>query len=802
MKRFLHTISILAFASLLNAQQNSFGVLTGSLINEKSEQVAGATVQLSSMADSLYSFRMQSDTNGYFKFANLKWGYYSLRVIYVGKRSLRIDSLHIRTERLDFNIPDIILINNNIGELAQVVIYAEKPLIESREGNLTFNVSESANAAGATAGELLTQMPLVAKDADGKITVRGKEPRILIDDKPVELNFQQLQDLLESLPGSSIEKIEVMTNPPPQYANEQGGVINIVTRKGKIGRSGRLGLSVGTRGEFSINGNYNYRKKGLSVAVNAGWSQNRFQGQGYSTRENRYTDSINYLNTTNRNSNQNARPSLRINTDVQLSARSSLNGVLQFNQNDASQHATTRFTAVNRFNISWRITDRTILSSNNNWSPSVQLNYTFRSKAGQLFRIFSNWNGGFQHNDREFYQAYLRPDGGISRQDSMQKQGLENINRGGALRFAYDKTWQAAKLTLSTGAFYNYISTHSITATAYQKMPEQIFLPLPALSNDFVFSQAILNLRVSLKKVITENLSITAGTSIEKTGIGFDIRNENKRVTNQYPTWLPFFNLNKSWKDRLSATLSFRRSINRPGMQQLNPILDFADPFNLRFGNPSLLASTTDHYNFVLSSNRTKYFLNLGLGYHQVDAVFSQVRALVEGGKTEITWENISSRKEFEASTWNGFTIAKKLKLNTSASFTYIKYSLYDRMVRKFRNGPSFTTTVGQQWTPHEKFNLTSNFNLNRFATPQGFARWNTSLTMGVQGKFFAKKLITTLTVIDPFMNQERRNFTYGPNFSVESYSVTYTRNYRFSVAYVFTGNKKTANKKSGKKAS
>jgi outer membrane receptor for ferrienterochelin and colicin len=49
----------------------------------------------------------------------------------------------------------------------------------------------------------------------------------------VELNLQQLQDLLESMPGSSIEKIEVMTNPPPQYANEQGGVINIVTKKVK-----------------------------------------------------------------------------------------------------------------------------------------------------------------------------------------------------------------------------------------------------------------------------------------------------------------------------------------------------------------------------------------------------------------------------------------------------------------------------------------------------------------------------------------------------------------------------------------
>ena len=105
------------------------------------------------------------------------------------------------------------------------------------------------------------------------------------------------------------------------------------------------------------------------------------------------------------------------------------------------------------------------------------------------------------------------------------------------------------------------------------------------------------------------------------------------------------------------------------------------------------------------------------------------------------------------------------------------------------------TTTLGQQWTPHENWNLTSNFNLNRFATPQGFARWNTSLTMGIQGKFFAKKLIGTFNVIDPFMNQERRNFTYGPNFTAESFNVTFTRNYRFSVAYVLSGTKKGKSK-------
>jgi outer membrane receptor for ferrienterochelin and colicin len=129
------------------------------------------------------------------------------------------------------------------------------------------------------------------------VLVRGKEPRILIDDKPVELNLQQLQDLLESLPGSSIEKIEVLTNPPAQYANEQGGVINITTKKGTVGKSGRLSIFAGTRGEYGANGSFSYRKNSLAININAGFAGNEFAGFGYSFRQNIYKDSTNFLNT-------------------------------------------------------------------------------------------------------------------------------------------------------------------------------------------------------------------------------------------------------------------------------------------------------------------------------------------------------------------------------------------------------------------------------------------------------------------------------------------------------------------------
>lgn len=271
LKRATFLITTILFVFIAAAQEKAvLGLLTGNIMDEKKKALEGASVQLISFADSLDKRSVSTDKTGQFTFSAIPFGYYKLSISYIGLQPLTIDSIYFRTERFDFNMSDITLQPRTTDNLEAVVIYAEKPLVQSKDGNITFNAGESALAAGSNASELLTNVPLVGKDPDGKITVRGKEPKILIDDKPVELNMQQLQDLLESMPGSSIEKIEVMTNPPPQYANEQGGVINIVTKRGKVGMSGRASLTAGTRGEASFNASFTYRNKGLAININAG----------------------------------------------------------------------------------------------------------------------------------------------------------------------------------------------------------------------------------------------------------------------------------------------------------------------------------------------------------------------------------------------------------------------------------------------------------------------------------------------------------------------------------------------------
>jgi hypothetical protein len=774
-----------------DAKKNSGGIIAGNLLDSSnSKEIANASVQL---IGSNKKITQITDKNGEFAFTDLSFGYYSLNISYVGYASLRIDSINVRAERADFNLADIRL-STKSKELESVVVYAEKPLIQSKDGNITFNASESAVAAGSNASELLTTVPLVSKDPNGKILVRGKEPKILIDDKPVELNLQQLQDLLESLPGSSIEKIEVMTNPPPQYANEQGGVINIVTRKGKVGMGGRLGVTAGTRGEGTINGSFNYRKNKFAINVSAGTAVNRFVGFGNSERKNIYPDSVNYLKTQSDFLNKSIRPYLRVNMDYGISKYQNLHFEVTYNQNDFNNRSTTEYTNINRFNEIYKLSERTIRSEGDNYNPGANITYTLKGKqAGEQFRIIGGTNFSLNESERIFYQQYFNPDHTPNGTDSLQTQITDSKNSGYNIRAGYDKPLVERKTFLSVGGAYNRSNSHIEVDASYLKKPEKVLMPMDLLSNHFKFHQDVTNLRASLKQILGEKFSVTGGFAVEQTQIGFDLIKTGTEVENSYWNFLPFANINKNWNNDLNITLSYRRTIRRPGINELNPTIDFSDPYNLRHGNPFLDPSLAHNFDFVIGRTKAKYFINFGLGYNKVENIFSQIRTLLNEGKTQVTWENISHRKEYEVSTWNGFTLSKKVRVNWSASYTYNQYSDYDKTVRKYRDGGSFTTTLNGNYTIKDIWNFTGNFTTSRFANPQGTVSWNLSTNVGVQKKFFNKRFIVTLNFIDPFRNQVTNSYTYGTNFEVRSSSTTQTKNYRLTLAYNFT---KVAKKK------
>lgn len=769
------------------AQVPAPGIIAGNVLDDKGKAARDATIELLPFSDTLKKRTTVADKDGAFTFSALPYDYYRLRISYIGFKPLTIDSIHVRADRYDFNLNDLALKQPSDQQMDEVVVYAEKPLIQSKDGNITFNAAESPLSAGASASELLKNVPLVSTDADGKVTLKGKEPKILIDDKPVELSQQQLQDMLESMSGSMVERIEVMTNPPPQYANEQGGVINIVTRKGRVGKSGRVAVSGGTRGETTINSNFTYRKQGLAINFSAGAGFNSFQSNGYSKRQNIYKDSTNRFNTTSASHNRSVRPNARLGIDYDLDKRNAFNVVLQFNQNIFHNRSSNEYTNINRFDEIYKLSQRQIRSKGQNVNPNLSFTYTHKGKKpGEVFRIIGLYNYSYSQNDRYFFQEFLNSDHSPTGKDSTQQQLNDTWNSGYNVRVSYDKMLDNKKTFLSAGSVYNFSNSHILVNSAYLQKPADTLVTSDLLSNDFRYRQSITNLRFSVRQVFSPGFSVTLGVNAEQTAIRFDLYKVKDGVFNNYWSWLPFANLNRNWKDKLNLSLAYRRTIRRPGIWEMNPSIDYGDPYNVRFGNPYLKPSMAHTFDLVVGKTKPKFYFNIGAGYNIIEDIYSQLRSLLPDGKTQITWENINNRTEYEASTWSGYTISRKLRINVSASYTYNQYGLRERTVNKYRNGGSLTSNLNSSFIPNDVWNFTNGFTFNRFANPQGSVRSNLSMNIGIQRKWLNRQLVTTINFIDPFTPQKNKSFTYAPNFNIETYSSVQTRNVRLTVAYNF----------------
>ncbi|MGN6163604.1 MAG: outer membrane beta-barrel protein [Flavisolibacter sp.] len=794
MKSLFSILILLTCFKALSQKDNS-GIIVGTVLNDESKALEGATVQLINFNDTIHFKTLLTDKDGAFSFEHIAFGYYKLRISFTGFQPVSLDSIHLRAERFDFNLNDIILKPNTNTNLEEVIIYVEKPLVESKDGNVTFNAGESALSAGSNASDLLTNVPLVTKDASGQLLVRGKEPKILIDDKPVELNLQQLQDLLESMPGSSIEKIEVMTNPPPQYANEEGGVINIVTKKGAVGVRERLSLYGGTRGERGTNGSFSYRRQGFSVNVNAGAGYSNYEGNAYSKRLN--TDSSQF-NTASSYNNKSLRPNFRANINYDLNKSHSLNLVLQYNQNNFDNVSGVEYKNTSPQNIITRLSNRTVNSKGESYSPNITLSYTFRTKrAGETFRLISNINSSDNETRRSFFEQFFNPDYSFSGKDSTQQQTTNNNTKGNNIRLNYDLPLLSYKTFFSLGGYRNAYRSDIESNAFYKRHADGEWTGLEALTNHFIYHQYITNVRGSVKQMFGESFSATAGLSLEQTKVQFDLFKTTSTQKNNYWNYLPFAMLNKKWNDVLNLSFSYRRTMRRPGVNEQNPIVDSSDQFNIRYGNPELKPSLSHNFDLVLGRSKNGFYANIGLGFNSVEDVFSRLRIT----PTEITWQKISGLKEYEISSWSGFSASRKVKINFSASYIYNAYSAFDKETRNFRDGGSFTSNLNTNFTWKDLYNATGSFTFNRFANPQGTAKSSLSMNLGLQAKLLQKKLTATLNIIDPFKQQQNRSYTYGTSFTQENYSTTQTRNFRLSLGYTFGGYKKKKTDRSVQKA-
>ena len=161
--------------------------------------------------------------------------------------------------------------------LKEVDVVGERPLMEMSVDKKVFNVEKNITTAGGSATDVLANVPSVSVDVDGNVSLRNNSNvTILIDGKPSTLLGSDQASALQSLPASSIESVEVITNPSAKYdAQGNTGIINIVTKKSNLlGFNGNITLGAGTRDKYNGSLGLSLKKGSWNVFLNSSFRLN------------------------------------------------------------------------------------------------------------------------------------------------------------------------------------------------------------------------------------------------------------------------------------------------------------------------------------------------------------------------------------------------------------------------------------------------------------------------------------------------------------------------------------------------
>jgi ferric enterobactin receptor len=218
---------LLVFFSQTVKAQNV--TLKGILIDQQTKQpLEYASMALLKKADSTVVGGVLTRPNGAFEIGKLQIGQYVLKIAYIGYKN-RFIPVDINDTRI-VNLGSVTLTPTS-ELLSQVNISSGKVNASNKIDKQSYRADQFESAKGGTAIDVLKNLPSVAVNGEGQISVRGSTGfLVLVNGKPV---LTDAQTVLSQLPANSLENIELITSPSAKYDPDgKAGIINIVTKKG------------------------------------------------------------------------------------------------------------------------------------------------------------------------------------------------------------------------------------------------------------------------------------------------------------------------------------------------------------------------------------------------------------------------------------------------------------------------------------------------------------------------------------------------------------------------------------------
>lgn len=791
-KKIVLLASILFSACFANAQNtppnkpNSSGPPTGGVIKgEIEDSITGDPVEYANVIlyrakdSSMYTGTITNE-KGQFSLTKIPFGKYYMMISFIGYDNHMIKNVFLKPPDTEVNL-GVIKLAPSTNNLNTVNITGEKKLMEFKLDKKVINVDKIITSTGGTAIDVLQNVPSVTVDYDGAVSLRGNSNiTILIDGRPSSVTGTKL----EQIPASSIESIELITNPSAKYNPEgMSGIINIKLKKKKaFGLNGLVSANVGTGDKYngSINLNYNFNKVNLFGSFDTRYNRRMGWGEMYqSTTINDTTFLLVDNAEDHRKGNSN---NFKLGADFFLNPKNTITLSCLYRKDNGKDLDITKSY---NYDFNQILRDQYFseaIEKENSKDIDYTLNYkkTFDTKGKEFTTDIiintSEYSEGSDLSNYYYLENYF-PFENVIPISQRQNTNGKNYNTTLKTNYIYPFGKEAKLETGFEGIIRNTdddftLDNYNHTASLWISDTNQ--------SNHFVYNEQIYAVYGIFSKEY-KKWSFQIGTRLEQAFTKAEQKTVLETNVKQYFSVFPTIHTTYKLKENQDLQLSYSRRINRPRMHDLNPFVDYSNPNVIRYGNPNLKPEYINSYEIGHSIFWKKTSINSSLFYRQINDVIKRYGFVDSNRITHMTSENLSSGKSYGIEIVAEQTIVKWWRVN--ANFSYFR-----TIIEGDKENTSLTND-NYSWTSKLNSNMMlpkgimfqlSGFYRGPMVTAQGEMAAMYSADIALKKDFLKDKLSVSFRLSDVFKTQQFKMTASGDNFSLE-----HTRKRDSRVAYI-----------------
>ncbi len=716
-----------------------------------------------------------TDKDGMFRLTGVRPGVYRVEVSFMGYYPTTIDTVRVASPDEGLRLGTIEL-ERAVLLMEGVDVTSDKPAVEFKIDKKVINVSKHYTATSGTAVDVLENVPSVTVDVEGNVMLRGSTNfTLLIDGRPTVL---EPDDALQQIPATSIENIEIITNPSAKYdPTGIAGIINVIMKKQRSqGTNGIANVNVGLDDKYGADFLLNHRMEKFNVYFGANYRDDAYPGSIMLENQTTSGDTTSYINSSGDMDWHRKFYGLRGGIDIYLGPSDVLNLAGRYGGRSMENTAEREY---------------------DEWSVPGDTHYVYTSETGSerggshysLNTDYTHTFGVKEHNLKGHVMASRRTGDEETTTELFDENGLMTYGvltrqKGPSdrLRANLDYSlpiWQTSQLeagyqgSISRNTDSTEMFEYDTIAGEYEFRPQ--------FSHTIDYDDRIHSL-YGLYRGEWGDFGYQAGLRGEYTYRLIELLGEDESFTIDRWDYFPTAHVSYQFPGEHEVMASYTRRIDRPHGWDLEPFETWMDAYNVRVGNPALKPEYINSYELGWQKNFGRNFLSLEGYYRETENKIERVRSVYDENVILHSVENVGTDYSFGAEAMLDWDLVKWLNLSlTGDIYDYrIEGTLYGEPFSResFNWNARLNTTF--RITPSTRLQLNGIYyspSISSQGRREGFYTTNAAIRQDL----WNRKLSATLQLRNIFGTARHEFTSEGSNF------YSYTEFSRKSPVVMFT---------------